>query len=73
MSGNARITINLKDFPSDTESSSSLELSTVSKSTQKIDTRARARAANLKIENTARDESWRYGTFKADTQLDGRR
>tara|TARA_Y100000004_G_C8955506_1_gene430593 strand:+ start:569 stop:2743 length:2175 start_codon:yes stop_codon:yes gene_type:complete len=73
LSGNARITINLKDFPSDTESSSSLGPFTVSKSTQKIDTRARARAANLKIENTARDESWRYGTFKADTQLDGRR
>ena len=73
LSGNARITINLKDFPSDTESSSSLGPFTVSKTTQKIDTRARARAANLKIENTARDESWRYGTFKAATQLDGRR
>ena len=73
LTGNARITVNLKDFPSDTEASSSLGPFTISKSTQKVDTRARARAANLKIENTARDESWRYGTFKADTQLDGRR
>jgi len=73
LSGNAQVTINLKDFPSDTEASSSLGPFTVSSSTQKVDTRARARAANLKIENTSRDETWRYGTFKADTQIDGRR
>ena len=73
LNGNAQVTINLKDFPSDTEASSSLGPFTVTNSTQKIDTRARARAANLKIENTSRDETWRYGTFKADTQVDGRR
>jgi len=73
LTGNAQVTINLKDFPSDTEASSSLGPFTVSPTTQKVDTRARGRAANLKIENTARDETWRYGTFKADTQVDGRR
>jgi hypothetical protein len=73
LKGNAKVTINLKDFPSDTEASSSLGPFTISSSTQKVDTRARARAANLKIENTTLDETWRYGTFKADTQLDGRR
>ena len=73
LTGNAQITINLKDFPSDTEASSSLGPFTVSSTTQKVDTRARARAANLKIENTSTDETWRYGTFKADTQVDGRR
>jgi hypothetical protein len=71
--GNATITINLKDFPSDTEASSSLGPFTINNSTQKVDTRARARAANLKIENTNTNETWRYGTFKADIQLDGRR
>ena len=50
LTGNAQVTINLKDFPSDTEASSSLGPFTVSSSTQKIDTRARGRAANLKIE-----------------------
>tara|TARA_R100000322_G_scaffold170387_1_gene145554 strand:- start:5204 stop:5461 length:258 start_codon:yes stop_codon:yes gene_type:complete len=73
LSGNARITINLKDFPSSTEASSSLGPFTVSSSTTKVDTRARARAVNLKIENTTTGESWRYGTFKADIQIDGRR
>ena len=73
LTGNAKVTINLKDFPSDTEASSSLGPFTVSNSTQKIDTRARGRAANLKIENITTNESWRYGTFKADVQQDGRR
>ena len=73
LNGNARVTINLKDFPSDAEASSSLGPFTISKTTQKVDTRARARAANLKIENTTTNESWRYGTFKADVQPDGRR
>ena len=73
LTGNAQVTINLKDFPSDTEASSSLGPFTVSPTTQKVDTRARARAANLKIENTTTNETWRYGTFKADTQIDGRR
>jgi len=73
LSGNARVTLNLKDFPSDSEASSSLGPFTVSSSTQKVDTRARARAVNLKIENTTTNESWRYGTFRADVQPDGRR
>jgi hypothetical protein len=73
LSGNAQVTINLKDFPSDAEASSSLGPFTINSSTQKVDTRARARAANLKIANTSNNETWRYGTFKADTQMDGRR
>ena len=73
LSGNAKITLNLKDFPSDTEVSSSLGPFTISSSTQKVDTRARARAVSLKIENVTTDENWRYGTFKADVQPDGRR
>jgi len=73
LTGNAQVTINLKDFPSDTEASSSLGPFTISSTTQKVDTRARARAASLKIENTTTNETWRYGTFKADTQMDGRR
>ena len=73
LTGNAKITINLKDFPSDTEASSSLGPFTISASTQKVDTRARGRAASLKIENITTNENWRYGTFKADVQPDGRR
>ena len=73
LQGNAIITINLKDFPIDANASSSLGPFTINSTTQKIDTRARGRLANLKIENTANDETWRFGTFRADVNVDGRR
>ena len=71
--GNAQVTILLRDFPSDTEVSSPLGPFTVTGSTQKVDTRARARFASLKIANTSTDQNWRFGTFRADVQLDGMR
>ena len=40
---------------------------------KKVDTRARARAIALKVENTGASQSWRLGTFRLDTQPDGRR
>jgi len=46
---------------------------TVSSSTQKVDTRARARAIALKVANTAASQSWKLGTFRLDIQPDGRR
>ena len=71
--GNAQITLQLRDFPSDTQASSSLGPFTVSSSTQKVDTRARARAISLKIANTGASQSWKLGTFRLDIQPDGRR
>jgi hypothetical protein len=73
LTGNAIVTINLKDFPSDTASSSPLGPFTITSSTKKIDTRARGRAASLKISNNSTGQTWRYGTFRADVQPDGRR
>ena len=73
ISGNAKITLNLKDFPTDTATSSPLGPFTIDSSTDKADTRARTRFASLKVENTSTDESWRYGTFRADIQPDGQR
>ena len=73
LQGNARITINLKRFPSQTETSSPLGPFTINSSTEKVDTRARSRFASLKVENTSVNQSWRYGTFRADTQPDGQR
>jgi len=73
LQGNAKITIGLKDFPIDANVSSQLGPFTVSSTTQKIDTRARGRLANIKIENTANNETWRFGTFRADVNIDGRR
>ena len=71
--GTTRITLNLRDFPNDTAASSSLGPFDITTSTQKVDTRARARAIALKVENTASSQSWKLGTFRLDTQPDGRR
>ncbi len=73
LQGNAIVTIFLKNFPVDAGTGSQLGPFTISSSTQKIDTRARGRLANIKIQNTAINETWRFGTFRADVNVDGRR
>ena len=73
LNGNAKVTLDLRDFPNDTASSSPLGPFTVTSTTDKIDTRARARLAALKIENDSTDENWRLGLFRVDIQPDGRR
>ena len=71
--GDTQITIELRDFPNDTQASSALGPFTVTSSTKKVDTRARARAVALKVANTGSSQSWRLGTFRLDIQPDGRR
>jgi hypothetical protein len=71
--GDARITLNLRDFPNDTSASSTLGPFTVTSGTQKIDTRARARSISLKVDNTSTSQFWKLGTFRIDYQPDGRR
>ena len=71
--GNTQVTLQLRDFPNDSQASSALGPFTVSSSTQKVDTRARARAIALKVENTSTSQSWKLGTFRLDIQPDGRR
>ena len=57
--GNTQVTLNLRNYSNDTASSSSLGPFTVSSSTTKVDTRARARAIALKIENTSTSQDWK--------------
>jgi len=71
--GNTQITLQLRDFPNDSQASSALGPFTVSSSTKKVDTRARARAIALKVANTGASQSWKLGTFRLDIQPDGRR
>ena len=71
--GDAVITLNLRDFPNDSQTSSSLGPFDITSSTKKVDTRARARAVSLKISNTSSNQSWKLGTFRLDIQPDGRR
>ena len=71
--GNTQVTLQLRNFSNDSQASSALGPFTVSSSTQKVDTRARARAIALKIANTTTNQSWKLGTFRLDIQPDGRR
>jgi len=71
--GDTQITLQLRNYPSDNYVSSSLGPFTITSSTDKVDTRARARALSLKIANTGTSQSWKLGTFRLDTQPDGRR
>jgi hypothetical protein len=71
--GTTRVTIQLKNYPNSTQSSSPLGPFDITSSTDKVDTRARARAVAMKIENTAASQSWKLGTFRLDIQPDGRR
>jgi len=71
--GDARVTLNLKNYPTDSQASSSLGPFTVTTSATKIDTRARARAISLKVDNTSTTQHWKLGTFRLDIQPDGRR
>jgi hypothetical protein len=71
--GNTRVTLNLRNYPNETSASSSLGPFDITSTTDKVDTRARARAIALKIENVSTSQSWKLGTFRLDTQPDGRR
>ena len=71
--GDARVTLNLKNYPTDSQASSSLGPFTSTTSTTIIDTRARARAISLKVDNTSTKQHWKLGTFRLDIQADGRR
>ena len=71
--GDTRITLMLRNYPNDAAAGSSLGPFTITSSTDKVDTRARARGIALKIENTAVSQDWKLGSFRLDIQPDGRR
>ena len=71
--GDTRITLFLRNYPNSSAASSSLGPFTIDSTTTKVDTRARARAIALKIENTSSSQNWKLGTFRLDIQPDGRR
>jgi hypothetical protein len=71
--GDTRVTLNLRNYSNNAAASSSLGPFTVTSSTDKVDTRARARAIALKVENTSTNQDWKLGTFRLDIQPDGRR
>ena len=73
LNGNAKVTLAVKRYPQQSDTTTTLSPFTINSSTDKKDTRARGRYVNIKIENDSTSESWRFGTFKIDVQPDGRR
>jgi hypothetical protein len=73
LTGSNQVTVGVTDYPATDEVSSPLSPFTVLPTTTKIDTRARGRYANLKLENIGSNQTWRFGTFQVDIQPDGRR
>jgi hypothetical protein len=73
LQGNAKVTLAVKRYPQQSDTTTSLSPFTINANTDKKDTRARGRFVNIKIENTDVSESWRFGTLRIDIQPDGRR
>ena len=73
LSGDIDVTINLRDYPADSRSSSPLGPFTIDSTTTKIDTRARGRQVSIKLDSSGTNDSWRFGTFRAGIQPSGRR
>ena len=71
--GNTIVQLDLRDYPNDSAASSSLGPFTITSTTDKVDTRARARAVALTISNTGLNENWKMGTFRLDVHAGGRR
>ena len=77
--GDTRITLFLRNYPNSSTASSPLGPFTITSATDKVDTRARARAIALQIENIGtkdgayQAQNWKLGTFRLDIQPDGRR
>jgi hypothetical protein len=75
LEGTVDVTLYLRSYPADTtvaKGETYVGPFTITTSTDKVDTRARARLASIKIENDAIDDNWRYGIFRVDIQPDGR-
>jgi len=73
LQGSIQMTLAVKNYPSQSSTDTTLSPFTITTSTTKVDTRARGRFANIKIQNTGISEDWRFGTLRLDLQPDGRR
>jgi len=68
--GDAKVYLNSKSFPSSTAVSTSYNITTA---TTQVNTRKRARQIAIKIGNISTDQTWRVGTFRLDIHAGGRR
>ena len=73
MTGTVSFTIQLRNYPADDKTSSSLGPFTLTPTTTKKDCRARARQGAIKIESSATGDAWRFGTLRLDLKQSGLR
>jgi len=71
--GNLTVRLLLRAFPQASASPSSLDPYVITPTTQKVDTRARGRQIQLRIESDELGSNWRFGTMRVDIQKDGLR
>jgi len=71
LTGTVNVTLKFRDYPASTQRTSGPFA--VTSSTTKIDTRARGRQGALRVESSAIDDAWRFGTYRAEIRQDGRR
>ena len=71
--GDTVVQLDLRNYSNNAAASSPLGPFTITSSTDKIDTRARARSIALTISNTAVYTNWKLGTFRLDIHAGGRR
>ena len=71
LAGTVNISLKFRDYPTSTQRTNGPFA--VTTSTTKIDTRARGRQGAIRIESSAIDTAWRFGTYRADIRPGGLR
>lgn len=71
--GDLTVHLLLRAFPQATATPSSLDPYVIAPNTEKVDTRARGRQIQLRIQSNVVDGNWRFGTMRVDIQPDGLR
>ena len=71
--GNLTVHLLLRPYPQSSAVASSLDPYEITPTTEKVDTRARGRQISLRIESSAVNTNWRFGTMRVDVQPDGLR
>jgi len=69
--GNIDVRLLLRLYPQTSATPSSLDPYTITPTTDKVDTRARGRQIQLRIESDELGSRWRFGTMRVDIQPDG--
>jgi hypothetical protein len=71
--GNLTVRLLLRLYPQTSATPSSLDPYIITPTTDKVDTRARGRQIQLRIESDDLNSWWRFGTMRVDIQPDGTR